>query len=215
MRRPGGLCVPRPDQVERGDDGDLRGGKGDKSNYQRPSIIGLISFFAPLNLHPCPLKNGSAARLPTGCRPRSARPDRPAGPPGPGDIPGDGGLSGIMTPVPFSIPSHFPFVYSPQQREFPGCNKGDTLTDYCKRCDYRFACHGECPKNRFSKSPDGQPGTTTSVPACGVSLPTPIRIFARLPLSVAQQGDAASRDECANGMLVQRVTFAVNWCESR
>jgi sulfatase maturation enzyme AslB (radical SAM superfamily) len=21
-----------------------------------------------------------------------------------------------------------------------------------------FACHGECPKNRFIKSPDGQPG---------------------------------------------------------
>lgn len=48
-------------------------------------------------------------------------------------------------------------VYSPRQQEF-GCNKRDTLTDYCKRCHYRFACHGECPKNRFIKSPDGQPG---------------------------------------------------------
>ena len=32
------------------------------------------------------------------------------------------------------------------------------LTDYCRRCPYGFACHGECPKNRFIKSPDGQPG---------------------------------------------------------
>jgi len=48
-------------------------------------------------------------------------------------------------------------VYSPRQRQF-GCNKRDTLTDYCRCCHYRFACHGECPKNRFVKSPDGQPG---------------------------------------------------------
>ena len=48
-------------------------------------------------------------------------------------------------------------VYSDRQRQF-GCNKRDTLTDYCRRCPYGFACHGECPKNRFIKSPDGQPG---------------------------------------------------------
>jgi len=48
-------------------------------------------------------------------------------------------------------------VYSPEQRKF-GCNKRDTLTDYCKQCTYRFACNGDCPKNRFIKTPDGQPG---------------------------------------------------------
>ena len=48
-------------------------------------------------------------------------------------------------------------VYSDQQRRF-GCNKRDLLPDYCKRCKYRFACHGECPKNRFLRTPDGQPG---------------------------------------------------------
>jgi len=48
-------------------------------------------------------------------------------------------------------------VYSPRQREF-GLNKRNSLTDECKRCPYCFACHGECPKNRFVKSPDGQPG---------------------------------------------------------
>jgi uncharacterized protein len=48
-------------------------------------------------------------------------------------------------------------IYSPQQRKF-GCNKRDTLTDYCKQCSYRFACNGDCPKNRFITTPDGQPG---------------------------------------------------------
>jgi uncharacterized protein len=48
-------------------------------------------------------------------------------------------------------------VYSDRQRRF-GCNKRDLLPDYCKRCKYNFACHGECPKNRFLKTPDGQPG---------------------------------------------------------
>ncbi len=48
-------------------------------------------------------------------------------------------------------------VYSPQQREF-GCRKHTALPDYCKKCKYMFACHGECPKNRLIKTPDGQPG---------------------------------------------------------
>ena len=48
-------------------------------------------------------------------------------------------------------------VYSPQQRKF-GCNKRDSLPNYCKQCTYNFACNGECPKNRLIKTPDGQPG---------------------------------------------------------
>jgi uncharacterized protein len=28
----------------------------------------------------------------------------------------------------------------------------------CRECDVRFACHGECPKNRFLVTPDGEPG---------------------------------------------------------
>ena len=48
-------------------------------------------------------------------------------------------------------------VYSPQQRRVR-LNKRDSLPDYCKQCNYSFACNGECPKNRFIKSPDGQPG---------------------------------------------------------
>jgi len=32
------------------------------------------------------------------------------------------------------------------------------LPQYCRDCDVRFACHGECPKNRFTLTPDGEPG---------------------------------------------------------
>jgi uncharacterized protein len=46
---------------------------------------------------------------------------------------------------------------SPQQRAF-GNAKRDTLPAYCRSCDVRFACNGECPKNRFTLTPDGEPG---------------------------------------------------------
>ena len=48
-------------------------------------------------------------------------------------------------------------VASPQQLKF-GQDKLDTLPQYCLDCDVRFACHGECPKNRFIKTPNGEPG---------------------------------------------------------
>ena len=34
----------------------------------------------------------------------------------------------------------------------------DSLPRYCRECEVRFACHGECPKNRFIDTPDGEPG---------------------------------------------------------
>lgn len=48
-------------------------------------------------------------------------------------------------------------VASPRQRAF-GEAKRDTLPAYCRRCEVRFACHGECPKNRFTLTPDGEAG---------------------------------------------------------
>ena len=48
-------------------------------------------------------------------------------------------------------------VASPQQLKF-GLDKRDSLPRYCKECDVLFACHGECPKNRFILTPDGEPG---------------------------------------------------------
>jgi uncharacterized protein len=46
---------------------------------------------------------------------------------------------------------------SEPQRTF-GRNKLDTLPRSCRTCEVRFACHGECPKNRFVTTPDGEPG---------------------------------------------------------
>lgn len=48
-------------------------------------------------------------------------------------------------------------MYSSEQLQF-GKNKRDTLPRQCKRCEYLFACHGECPKNRLSVSVDGEQG---------------------------------------------------------
>ena len=46
---------------------------------------------------------------------------------------------------------------SAKQQKF-GRDKLDSLPDYCRRCAVRFVCNGECPKNRFLKTPDGEPG---------------------------------------------------------
>lgn len=46
---------------------------------------------------------------------------------------------------------------SPQQQRF-GEVKRSGLTEQCKHCRYLFLCHGECPKNRFIKSRDGELG---------------------------------------------------------
>jgi uncharacterized protein len=46
---------------------------------------------------------------------------------------------------------------SAKQRRF-GREKLDSLPEYCRRCEVRFVCNGECPKNRFIKTPDGEPG---------------------------------------------------------
>lgn len=46
---------------------------------------------------------------------------------------------------------------SDRQRSF-GNAKRDTLPGYCRQCEVRFACQGECPKNRFTLTPDGEEG---------------------------------------------------------
>ena len=48
-------------------------------------------------------------------------------------------------------------IVVPQQSKF-GQDKKDTLPAYCRRCDVRFACNGGCPKDRFTTTPDGEPG---------------------------------------------------------
>jgi uncharacterized protein len=48
-------------------------------------------------------------------------------------------------------------VASPEQRKF-GDSKRDLLTPQCQRCEIRPLCNGGCPKDRFTRSSDGDPG---------------------------------------------------------
>ncbi len=48
-------------------------------------------------------------------------------------------------------------MYSDRQRAF-GQAKRNALPRQCKECLYLFACNGECPKNRFCRTADGEPG---------------------------------------------------------
>ena len=48
-------------------------------------------------------------------------------------------------------------MYSEQQQRF-GQAKQDALPTQCRECPYLFACNGECPKNRFCHTADGEPG---------------------------------------------------------
>ena len=48
-------------------------------------------------------------------------------------------------------------LYGEQQQEFSHL-KHSSLPRQCKECDMEFACHGECPKNRFMKDKYGDSG---------------------------------------------------------
>ncbi|MFV0427115.1 MAG: SPASM domain-containing protein, partial [Beutenbergiaceae bacterium] len=46
---------------------------------------------------------------------------------------------------------------SARQREF-GQAKRTALPSQCQQCPVRWACHGGCPKDRFTTTSDGEPG---------------------------------------------------------
>ena len=46
-------------------------------------------------------------------------------------------------------------MYGQQQNRF-GLAKHNSLPGQCLNCEYEFACHGECPRNRFVTSTDGE-----------------------------------------------------------
>ncbi len=48
-------------------------------------------------------------------------------------------------------------LYGERQQRF-GFAKQAMLPQQCRRCSYLFACNGECPKNRFCKTAEGEPG---------------------------------------------------------
>jgi len=73
-------------------------------------------------------------------------------------------------------------VDSDQQRAF-GSAKSHTLPAYCRACKVRFACNGECPKNRFLMTPDGDPGLNylcAGYKAFFIHIDRPMRMMADL-----------------------------------
>lgn len=46
---------------------------------------------------------------------------------------------------------------SEKQQAF-GNYKSESLPQYCRNCEVKFACHGECPKHRFIRTADGEDG---------------------------------------------------------
>jgi uncharacterized protein len=49
------------------------------------------------------------------------------------------------------------FLDSPEQNAF-GRSKSETLPGLCLECEVKSMCNGECPKNRFIKTPSGEEG---------------------------------------------------------
>ena len=48
-------------------------------------------------------------------------------------------------------------MYGERQQKF-GADKESLLPEQCRKCRFLFACNGECPKNRFAVTADGEPG---------------------------------------------------------
>jgi uncharacterized protein len=83
-------------------------------------------------------------------------------------------------------------IASDQQRQF-GLDKRETLPQYCLDCEVRFACHGGCPRNRFTQTPDGEPGLNYLCPSYRSVLPAH-RSGYEAHVPVAQTGPGAVRD---------------------
>ena len=73
-------------------------------------------------------------------------------------------------------------VSSAKQRAF-GQDKSSSLPAYCRKCEFLFTCHGECPKNRVLSTPDGEPGLNwlcAGLKAFYAHTERPMRIMAEL-----------------------------------
>jgi uncharacterized protein len=73
-------------------------------------------------------------------------------------------------------------VASDRQRAF-GAAKREALPQYCRDCPVLFACHGECPKNRFACTAGGEEGLNylcAGYKAFFTHIDRPMRIMAQL-----------------------------------
>lgn len=97
--------------------------------------------------------------------------------------------------------SHMGELVASSAQERFGLDKRDTLPAYCRSCEVRFACHGGCPKDRFIRTPDGEPGLNhlcAGYKAFFHHVDAPMRAMGRLlaqgraPAEI--MGDYAARD---------------------
>ena len=89
-------------------------------------------------------------------------------------------------------------VASEKQRTF-GRNKLDTLPRSCRECEVWFACKGECPKNRFDVTPNGEAGLNylcAGYKAFFRHIDRPLKIMAQL---LRQEKPASSGDGSPGG----------------
>jgi uncharacterized protein len=74
-------------------------------------------------------------------------------------------------------------VFSREQVKF-GYAKSERLPQYCRQCAFLQDCWGECPRNRFVRAPDGEPGLNYLCPGLkqffAHALPEVERIAAQL-----------------------------------
>jgi uncharacterized protein len=54
--------------------------------------------------------------------------------------------------------THLLDLVSSQQQQRFGLAKRDSLPSDCRGCEFKFACWGECPRNRFLTTAAGEPG---------------------------------------------------------
>ena len=67
---------------------------------------------------------------------------------------------GSIAPSSFTLhhpPTLTSLLYGPRQQQF-GRRKTAALPRQCRECRFLFACHGECPRNRFVADHYGEPG---------------------------------------------------------
>jgi uncharacterized protein len=81
-------------------------------------------------------------------------------------------------------------VNSPQQMKF-GNDKSDSLPKFCRDCEVRFACNGECPKHRFIQTPDGEDGLNYLCAAYK-------KFFNHIDPHMKHDGAAAANGKCVN-----------------
>ncbi len=78
-----------------------------------------------------------------------------------------------------------------QRQQAFGATKSETLPQYCHDCEYKFACNGECPKNRLLTTPDGEPGLNwlcSGIKQFHTKTERPMRIMASLLMAGKEAG---------------------------